>query len=122
MVKTVKRPGHGRPEPGLLAVFSPRGLVDVRRLGGVDRDGQFVVRGFQNLGTATLQLGDHPDGDHQPEEVGGQLLDLPLAEPVRPREDREHGLQIRPEMAGGDAQGQGRAGRRLQPGQARRWS
>jgi site-specific DNA recombinase len=87
-----EEPGHGRPEPDLPAVFSPRGLIDVHRLDRVNRNGQFVVGGFKNRGAATLQLGDHADRDHQPEEVGGQLLDLSLAEPIRPREDGEHGL------------------------------
>ena len=50
------QPGHGDPEPGLLAILSPRRLVDVRRVGGVDRDGQLVVRRLQDLGTASLQL------------------------------------------------------------------
>ena len=103
-------PGHGHPEPGFPSVLPPRGLVDVRRTGGVDRDGQFVVRGLQDLGTASLQLGDHPGGDRQPEEVGGQLLDLPLAQPVSSCKHGHHGLQIRPEASTGDTGGQGPAG------------
>ena len=61
--------------------------------------------------TASLQLGDHPGGDRQPEEVGGQLLDLPLAQPIGAREHGQHGLQIRPEAPTGDTGGQGPAGR-----------
>ena len=57
-------------------------LVDVDHLGRVDRGGQFVVGGLQRRGRLPLQLGDHPGGDRQPEQVAGQLLDLPLAEAV----------------------------------------
>ena len=38
------------------------------------------------------------------------MLDLPLAQAVGPREHGEHGLQVRPEAAAGDARGQDPAG------------
>src|SRR4051794_16013623 len=51
--------------------------VYVHHLGLMNRGGQLVVGGLQGIGRLPLQLGDHPGGDRQPEEVAGQLLDLP---------------------------------------------
>ena len=112
--------GHGRPEPRLFARSSRHEVSSMfTAFAGVDRDGEFVVRGFQDLGTASLQLGAHPGGDRQPEKVGGQLLGLPLAQPVSPRGHGQDGLQIRPESAGGDARRQGPASRRSAAGTGR---
>ena len=46
-----------------------------------------------------------------PKRSADELLDLPLAQPVGPREHGQHGLQVRPEAAARDARGQGTAGR-----------
>ena len=47
-----------------------------------DRGGYFGDDRLEDLRGLALQLGDHPQRDVQPEEVGGQLLDRPLGEPV----------------------------------------
>ena len=77
----------------------------------MDRSRQFVVRGFKGDGRLPFQLGDHPGGDRQRKQVGDQLLDLPLAEAIGPREHGQHGLEVRAEAPGGDALWQGAAGR-----------
>jgi hypothetical protein len=46
----------------------------------MDRDREFVMGGFQDGGRLPFQLGDHPGGDREREQVGGDLADLPLAE------------------------------------------
>jgi site-specific DNA recombinase len=75
-------PGLADPEPRLLVRLGPRRLVDVRRSGRDDRGGYFGDDWLEDLRGLALQLGDHPQRDVQPEEVGGQLLDRPLGEPV----------------------------------------
>ena len=80
-------------------------------LGLMDRGRQFVVGSLQDGGRLPFQLGDHPGGDREAEQVGGQLVDLPLAEAIGPREHRQHGLEVRTKASGGDARGQGAAGR-----------
>ena len=89
----------------------------------MDVQRHFVVRGLQHRGRLPLELGDHPRGDRQPEQVAGHLLDLALAEAVAAGERGQHRLQIRAEtsrwgpLRGGSAQV-------VMPhrGQARRWS
>jgi site-specific DNA recombinase len=100
---------HRRPQPGLVPVFAPGGLVGVHHLGRVDRRGQLVVRGRQRRGRVPLQLGNHPRGDRQPEQVADQLLDLPLAQSVGPGQRGQDGLQVGAEAHRGDARGQGAA-------------
>ena len=97
--------GHRHPEPGLAPLLPPRGLVGVDHSGRVDGGGQLVIGGLQRLGRPSLQLGDHPGGDRQPEQVAGQLLDLPLAEAVGPGPGGQYGLQVGAEAAGRDAPG-----------------
>ena len=112
--------GHGRPEPGLAPVLTPRGLVGMDDGGRVDRGGQFVVGGLQRLGRLPLQFGDHAGGDRQPEQIAGQLLDLPLAQAVSPGQGGQGGLQIRAVADGGDVLGQraSGAGPTIRAGQA----
>src|SRR5215471_513202 len=47
-----------------------------------DRGGYFGDDRLEDIRGLAFQLGDHPQRDVQPEEVGGQLLDRPLGEPV----------------------------------------
>ena len=75
-----------------------------------DRGGHLGDDRLQHLGGPALQLGDHPQRDVQPEQVGGQLLDRPLGEPVRAGEHRQDRPQARAEGAGRDARGQLRTG------------
>ena len=110
--------GDRRPQPDLLEPLPPRRLVDVRRLGVVDRDRQFVGGGFEDGGRLPLQLGDHPGGDREREHVGGDLADLPLAEPIGPREHRQYGPEVGAEAPGGHALWQFAAGRRATGGTA----
>ena len=116
------QPGHRHPQPRLATVLAPRRLVDIHRVRLMDRDRQFVVRGFQNRGTLSFQLGDHPGGDRQSQQVGGYLLDLPLTQAVGPREHGQHGLQVRTEAPVGTPGGKTPQVVSPQSGQARRWS
>jgi len=104
--------GHRRPQPGLAAVLTPRGLVDVCHLGSMDGSREFVVRSLQSRSRLPFQLGDHPGGDREGEQITGQLLDLSLAEAVGPREHGQHGLEVGAEASRRDTQGQA-AARRL---------
>ena len=81
---------------------------------------QLLDRGLQLGGGLPLQPGDHPDGDRQPEQVGGQLADRSLAEAIGPRQHAEDRPQPGAERPGGDARrqrgaGRGAAVRALQP-------
>ena len=105
------QPGHGDPEPPLIPPLLPRGLVDVGRVGGPHVLPQFLDRGLQLGGGLPLQPGDHPDGDREPEQVGGQLADRSLAEAIGPGEHAEDRSQPGAERPGGDARRQGGAGR-----------
>ena len=104
------QPGDRRPEPSLAPLLTPRGLIGVDHLRGVDRGRQFVVRGLQRQGRLPLQLGDHPGRDRQSEHVTGQLLDLPLAQAVGPGQRGQDRLHVRTKADGGNARGQGAAG------------
>jgi hypothetical protein len=111
IVKTVGQCRHGHPQLGLAAVLAPRGVVDAGRRGVVDARRHFVVRGFQHRGRLPLELGDHPRGDRQTEEVAGDLLDLALTEAVTAGERGQHRLQIGAETSCGDPRGETRTGR-----------
>jgi hypothetical protein len=102
--------GHRGPQPSLAAILAPRRLVDIDHLGLMDRSRKFVVRGFKGDGRLPFQLGDHPGGDRKGKQVAYQLLDLSLAEAIGPCERGQHGLEVRAEAPGGDAQRQGAAG------------
>jgi hypothetical protein len=54
----------------------------VRRSGRDDRGGYFGDDWLEDIRGLAFQLGDDPQRDVQPEEVGGQLLNRPLGEPV----------------------------------------
>jgi hypothetical protein len=41
--------GHRGPQPSLLAILTPRRLVDINHLGMMDRSREFVVRDFKGL-------------------------------------------------------------------------
>ncbi len=85
--------GHHHPEPRLAPVLPPARLVDVGRVGRLHLLGQLGHRLLEHLGRDPLQLGDHAHGDGQAQQVGAQLSDLPLAQPVCPREDAEGRVQ-----------------------------
>jgi hypothetical protein len=72
-----------------IVTLAPRRFLDFRHFGLMDRDGEFVLGGFQDGGRLPFQLGDHPGGDREREQVGGDLADLPLAE-ARPGVIRAH--------------------------------
>jgi hypothetical protein len=57
---------------------------------------QLLDRGLRLGGGLPLQPGDHPGGDRQPEQVGGQLADRSFAEAIGPgehAEDRDSALE-----------------------------
>ena len=58
----------------------------------------------------SFQLGDHPGGDQEPEQICGHLLDLPLAESIGPREQGQNGLEVRAKAPAEDTRGQNTAG------------
>ena len=60
----------------------------------------------QDRGGPPLQLGDHPQRDAQPEQVGGQLLDRPLGQSIGAREHGQGRPQTRAERASRDARRQ----------------
>ena len=102
--------GHHDPQPGLAAALPPARLIDVRRLGRLHRLGQFRHRSFEHVGRDPLQLGDHADGDRQAQQVGAQLRDLSLAQPVRPGKHAERRMQPGAERRARHAGGQCPAG------------
>ncbi|XBH03585.1 recombinase family protein [Singulisphaera sp. Ch08] len=102
---------HRHPQPDLAKLLTPRRLVDVRHLGLMDRQRQFVVGSLQSRGRLPFQLGDHPGGDRQGKQIGTDLLDLPFAETIGPGEHGQDGLKVRAETTARDTGGQGAAGR-----------
>ena len=98
--------GQADPEPRLPIGLGPRGLVDVCRRGLLDRGGHPSDDRLQDFGGPPLQLGDHAERDAQPEQVGGQLLDRPLGQPVRAGEHGEDRPQTRAERPGRHARQQ----------------
>src|SRR5271166_5648064 len=103
--------GHRGPQPSLAAVLAPRCLVDINRLGLMDRSRELVVRGFKGDGRLPFQLGNHSGGDRQSKQVAYHLLDLTITEAIGAREHGQHGLKVRAEASRGDARWQGSAGR-----------
>lgn len=56
-----------------------------------------------------FQLGDHAGGDRQAKQIGGNLLDLPLAKAISPRQHGQDGLEVGAEAAVGNTVGQNAA-------------
>ena len=105
-----RRLRHRRPEPHLLLTLPPRGLVDVRRGRPADICPQLLGRDFQVGGGMPLRSADHPGGDRQAEQVGGQLADRALAQAIGPGQDAEDRPEPWPERPGGHARRQLRTG------------
>jgi hypothetical protein len=103
--------GQADPEPRLLVGLGPRRLVDVGRRGGDDRGSHLGDDRLEDLSGLALQLGDHPQRDIQPEQVGGQLQDRPLGESVRAGEHGQDRPQARAERPGRNTRGEFRPSR-----------
>ncbi len=98
--------GDDHPQLGLVAVFTPRGIVDAGRRGVVDAHRHFVVRGFRHRGRLPLELGDHTRGEGQAKQITDRLPDLALAEAVAASDRGQHRLQIRAETSPGNPCGE----------------
>jgi hypothetical protein len=99
--------GGGRPEPTLLAVLFPAGLVDMLDGGGGDRGfGLLMDRGQGGTGFL-FQVGDRPQSDRRIEELVGDFLNAPFADAVTAGEVREGGGQCRADAVGTHLGGNG---------------
>lgn len=72
--------------------------------------------GVSNSAALTLQPGDHPQRDRQPQQVEHQSLNGPLPEAIGPDQDAEDRSQAGTERPGGHARRQGPAGTFAAPG------
>lgn len=110
----------GDPQPHLGPALLPRGFINVARGRCLDMFPDLVDRRLQLDGALSLQPGDHPDRDRQPQQIRDQLPDGSLPEAIGSREHTEDRPEARTERPGRHTRWQAGTGREaaLRTGQA----
>ncbi len=101
--------GDDQPQPSLVRVLFPTGLVDVDVL-RLDVLAKIVIDRLQQSGGLLLEFADHSSGDGQATQVQKQLPNRSLAQPVGSREQANRRRQAWAEASAGSSRGH-RAGR-----------
>ena len=113
-----RRDGH--PQPGARAPFAPARLIEVRDGLGTDIGLGVSHRGRHGLHRRLFQMGNRPQTQGYPKQVGHGVLGRPLRQAIRPGAQRHHGLHPRPKAPGRHPRRHVRAGEAPQAGQRNR--